>query len=113
MARRLIVLTAAGALTAALGGGQGASAEPQAQTALEHVRVGDNYFRPRIVRASRGETVRFRWVGRRRHNVTGGGRASRTTSRRGYVYRRRFFRSTRLVCTIHPDSMRMTVRVPR
>lgn len=113
MLRRLIVLSAVAGLAVGLGGGQGAVAEPSAQMARERVRVGDNFFSPRIVRASRGETVRFRWVGRLRHNVSGGGRASRTTSRRGYVYKRRFFRSTRLICTIHRDEMRMTVRIRR
>ena len=113
MIRRLIVLAALGGLAVALGGGQGATAQPQAQAALERVRVGDNFFSPRIVRATRGETVRFRWVGDNRHNVVGGGRTSRTTSRTGFVYSRRVFRSARLICTVHPDSMRMTVRVRR
>lgn len=114
MVRRLTLLGALGGLAALLGGGQGAAAEQQAQASLENVSVRDDFFSRRRVTVSRGETVRFVWRRTRRlHNVSGGGRASRTTRRSGFVYRRRFFRSTRLVCTIHPDSMRMTVRVPR
>ena len=114
MVRRITLLGALGALAALLGGGQGAAAEQRAQASLENVSVRDDFFSRRRVTVSRGETVRFVWRRTRHlHNVSGGRRESRTTRRRGYVYKRRFFRSTRLVCTIHPDSMRMTVRVPR
>ena len=114
MVRRLTLLGALGALAALLGAGQGTAAEPEAQASLENVSVRDDFFSRRRVTVSRGETVRFVWRRTRHlHNVSGGRRQSRTTRRSGYVYRRRFFRSTRLVCTVHPDDMRMTVRVRR
>ncbi|MEX2194935.1 MAG: hypothetical protein WD844_06590 [Thermoleophilaceae bacterium] len=116
MVRRLVVLTALGGLAAMLGGGQGAAAGgPEADAArTRSVTVGDDFFRPRRITVSRRDTVRFVWRRTRHlHNVTARGRDSRTTRRRGYVFRRRFSRTTRLVCTVHPDTMRMTVRVRR
>jgi plastocyanin len=100
-----LLLVAAVLAALALGGSGSAGA------ATPTVRVGDNFFSPKSIRVSKGRTVRFKWVGDNPHNVTGGGRASRTTSRTGYVYKRRFFRRTRLICTVHPTEMRMTVRI--
>ena len=104
MIRRLGVLAALVALGVALGG---AGADAGTTT----VSVRDDFFSPRPITVRKGTTVRFVWRGRNTHNVTGGGRASRTTRRRGYVYRRTFRRSTRIVCTVHAPTMRMTVRV--
>jgi plastocyanin len=112
MLRRVSVLAALGVVAAGVAGGQGAAAEPRAQASLESVSVRDDFFRPRVLTVSRGETVRFVWRRTRHlHNVSGGGRESRTTRRRGFVYRRSFRRSVRLVCTIHPDTMRIRIRV--
>lgn len=116
MFRRVSALAALGALAAMLGGGQGAAADGPAADAARtrSVTVGDDFFRPRSITVSRRDTVRFVWRRTRHlHNVRARGRQSRTTRRSGYVYRRRFSRTTRVICTIHPDTMRMTVRVRR
>jgi len=63
--------------------------------------------------------VTWVWAGGRGHNVTGMTRTgrdvfrSRTTARVGFRYSHRFRRraSFRVICTVHPRAMRMTVRV--
>jgi plastocyanin len=101
-------------LASALGVG---AAEPRAAT--QTVRVGNNFFSPTSMSIRRGRVVTWVWLGGVRHNVTGirrSGRVvfrSRTSSRAGFRYSRRFRRraSYRVICTIHPRRMRMTVRV--
>jgi plastocyanin len=82
-----------------------------AATALARrtVRVGDNWFvRPSgvpTVTVQRGETVGWRFVGRRRHNVTvrSGPVRFRSPTKRSGTYRRRMTRGGTyvIVCTIH------------
>ena len=38
-------------------------------SANKNVTVGDNYFKPRSVSVSVGDTVTWKWAGKRRHNV--------------------------------------------
>src|SRR5665811_1159560 len=78
------------------------------------VFVGDNFFKPRGKVLRRGTIVRFRWIGRRTHNVVkrrgpGPRFRSRTTSRRGVNFAKRFRRRGNylLICTIHPREMRL------
>lgn len=82
------------------------------------VLVGDNFFKPRGKVVRRGTIVRFRWIGNRRHNVVkrrgpGSRFRSRTTRSRGVNFAKRFtLRGTyKLVCTIHPQTMRLTFKV--
>ena len=82
------------------------------------VRLGDNFFAPSSKTVKRGAKVRFKWIGNRPHNVKkkrgpGGGFKSRTTSRRGVNYAKRFTRrgTYRLICTIHPETMRLKLTV--
>jgi plastocyanin len=110
----LVASTATPMLTSALSAG---AAKPRA--AAESVRVGNNFFSPTLTSIRRGRVVTWIWAGGRRHNVTGMTRTgrvvfrSRTTSRAGFRYSHRFRRraSYRVICTLHPRSMRMTVRV--
>ena len=103
--KKLIALGVAGALAAA--------AVP-AYAATRTVSVADNVFRADSLTINRGDTVRFRWVGKAPHNVTRtGGPSFRNigTRRSGTVSRRLTRRGTyRLVCTIHPG-MDMRIRV--
>jgi plastocyanin len=108
----------AGVATPSLGPGLAAGAgEPGAAAAT--VRVGNNFFSPTFTSIRRGRVVVWVWAGGRRHNVTGMTRTgrvvfrSRTTSRAGFRYSHRFRRraSFRVICTVHPRAMRMTVRV--
>ena len=82
------------------------------------VKVGNNFYGPDEVRIHRGSTIRFRWAGGVPHNVTydhGPGKVFRspTSSDAGVNFRRTFASSGRfqLHCTIHPDEMKLTVRV--
>jgi plastocyanin len=105
--KKLLALVAAAAALLAI-------AVP-AFAATRTVRVDDNVFRPASLSISRGDTVRFRWVGDAPHNVSRvrGPRFSTIGIRRsGTVSRRLSRRGTyRLTCTIHPGmNLRVTVR---
>jgi plastocyanin len=107
--KKLIALGVAGAVIAAA-----AVAVPAHGGATRTIRVDDNVFRPSSLTISRGDTLRFRWVGKAPHNVTrtSGPSFRRISNRKsGSVSRRIGRRGTlRLVCTIHPG-MDMRVRV--
>jgi plastocyanin len=80
------------------------------------VKVDDNVFSPRSATIAKGDTVRFRWVGRAPHNVkvvSGPAKFGSSVQKSG-SYRRKLTKAGtyRIVCTIHPG-MRMTLRVRR
>ena len=107
----IVAIAAAIALVPVLGG----VAEAAPKTT---VKLGDNFFKPAKRTIRRGTKVRFQWIGHNPHNVTrtrGPGRrfVSRTTSRRGVNFAKRFKKrgTYRLICTIHPTEMRLTLRV--
>lgn len=100
--------------------GVGLLVPPSAPAQTTTIRLGDNFFNPSFKRVKRGTLVRFRWVGRNRHNVvkrSGPGRhfASRTTRKRGINYQRRFRKAGRyrIYCTVHPRRMNLTLRARR
>ena len=74
--------------------------------ATKTVRVDDNVFSPKTIRAKRGDKIRFRWVGSAPHNVKGAGIniGTRTSGTRTVTVKR----AGRFVCTIHPG---MTGRI--
>jgi plastocyanin len=83
-----------------------------AMAATKTVRVRQpNRWASSSVSIRTGDTVRWTWSGGPPHNVTGSGFKSRTAAR--LTYRRTFRRrgSYRIVCTVHRNTMRMTVRV--
>lgn len=96
-----------------------ASAERQqaGAAATKNVTVGDNFFSPSSVSIKRNDSVRFRWNGTsRRHNVSvrsGPVKFKSKTKRGSYTYTRKFGTkgTYKLYCTLHPDSMKATVRV--
>jgi plastocyanin len=100
------------ALTALLAAAAiGSTAVRPAEGAItRNVKVDDNFFAPTSLTISPGTTVKWRWVGRRPHNVTARGFAS-STKRTG-TYSRRFNRTgtRRVYCTLH-SGMEMRVRV--
>jgi plastocyanin len=107
----LIAIIAIAALMT-LGGSAGAAPKTT-------VVLGDNFFSPSTKTVRKGTKVRFKWTGRKRHNVTkvsgpGGGFASRTTKSRGVNFAKKFKKAGTygLVCTIHAG-MGMTLRVVR
>jgi plastocyanin len=82
------------------------------------VKLGDNFFSPSVKSVTSGTKVRFRWIGDNRHNVTkssgpGGGFSSRTTRANGVNFAKRFTKkgTYRLLCTIHPSTMRLKLTV--
>lgn len=82
------------------------------------VKVGDNFFNPRAKTVSVGSKVKFKWVGRRRHNVVkvggpGGRLASGVTNRGGVNLAKRFGKrgTYKFICTLHPSQMRFTLKV--
>lgn len=83
--------------------------------ATKRVGVFNNRFSPGKVSVGRGSTVVWTWRdGGVRHNVTPArGRGSKTSSRRGHRFSHAFRRrgTFRYSCTIHPSTMRMTVKV--
>jgi plastocyanin len=80
------------------------SAVPAGST--ESVSVRDNRFSPSTVSISRGETVKWVWRGRSRHNVVGRGLNSGLKG--SGTYSRRISSSRSYRCTIHPG---MTGRI--
>jgi plastocyanin len=85
-----------------------------AYAATRTVQVDDNVFRADSIRARKGDTVRFRWVGEAPHNVTrtSGPSFSTISNRRSGTVSRKLTRAGtyRLVCTIHPG-MDLRIRV--
>lgn len=82
------------------------------------VTVGDNFFSPTAKTVSVGTKVKFNWVGKRKHNVVktsgpGGRIASGKTDDTGVNLAKRFGTAGtyKFVCTLHPDEMRMTLKV--
>jgi len=82
------------------------------------VKLGDNFFAPSSKTVRSGAKVRFQWIGNRTHNVKkrrgpGSGFKSRTTSSRGVNFAKKFRQrgTYKLICTIHPETMRLTLRV--
>ncbi len=109
--KRLAVAAATVVAVAAVASGPAAGAGSK-------VTVGNNFFKPKSKTVSKGSTVTWVWKGGTSHNVTGmtkSGRVvfrSKTTSRKGATYRKRFRKagSFRVICTIH-SNMKMSLRV--
>jgi plastocyanin len=111
--RASVALIAIVALAALQGLGGVATAAPTTT-----VKLGDNFFKPTRMTIRRGTKVRFKWTGSNPHNVTkrsgpGGSFKSRTTSQRGVNFVKRFTKrgTYKLICTIHPEEMRLTIKV--
>jgi plastocyanin len=82
------------------------------------ITIGDNFFSPSTKTIGAGTKVRFNWTGKRKHNVTkkrgpGGGFESETTKSKGVNFAKTFNKSGvyRMVCTVHPDEMKLTLTV--
>ena len=82
------------------------------------VKLGDNFFSPTKKTVSKGTTVRFKWIGENDHNVLkqsgpGGSFQSEVFSTPGVHYTKKFKKAGRykLICSIHPDKMKLTVKV--
>jgi len=116
MRARIVAVCAFAAVTAVPSAAQ---VTPHRKARAGTVTVANNYFTPTTIRVRRTHVVTWRWVGGSPHNVIGlntGGRPmfkSRTSALRGYHYSHRFRHRGvfTVICSIHPKTMRMYVRV--
>ena len=84
--------------------------------ATRTVSVKDNFFSPKSTSISRGGTVKWIWRGNAPHNVTmqkGPGTKFRSANKLSGTYSHRFTRrgTYTIVCTIHPSTMILKVKV--
>jgi plastocyanin len=65
------------------------------------------------VKIKRGSSVKWVWADREPHNVKGPGFRSKTVTKRGYTYTRRFRKrgTFRIICEVHPTTMKTKVVV--
>jgi plastocyanin len=85
------------------------------------VKVDDDFFEPERVAVQKGGKVVWKWKGEDTHNVAlwkpGRSLSKEPTKRSGvktsgkFSYRLRSVGRWRVICEIHPNSMRMKVRV--
>jgi plastocyanin len=110
--RRLLILAAVPALTAAI-------AIP-ALAATKSVEVDDNYFvrdsGTPTVTVKKNTSVRWKWEGKNPHNVTvtSGPVKFHSSTKKSGTFTRKLTRTGtyRIVCTIH-DGMKMTLKVKK
>jgi hypothetical protein len=125
MKRKLATLAVLAMLSAlAVTGVPSSGADEQATQSARTIRVTDDRFRSGGLAITRGASsvpknarVTFVW-GRvdNEHNVKSSGSRgdrfrSRVTSRDGTRYAHRFQKTTRVICEIHPDTMKLKVNV--
>src|SRR3954453_2120446 len=67
----------------------------------------------KTVTIKKGGTVKWTWADSAPHNVKGAGFKSALKAKKGYTYSHRFnSRGTfRIICQVHPSSMKTTVKV--
>ena len=82
------------------------------------IKLGDNFFAPDKKSVKKGTKVRFKWIGKEKHNVVkqsgpGGSFASTTTDQPGVNYTKKFKKTGRykILCTIHEEDMKLTLKV--
>jgi plastocyanin len=119
--RKLIVALALVSLPAAFASTATAGDPPARAAATKTVVVGDNFFSPKNLTVKKGTVVRWIW-GRDgkgtevEHNVTatkGNTFATEDTTRPTRPVRKKITRTTTVYCTIHPTTMKMTIKVAR
>jgi plastocyanin len=90
-----------------------------AAAATKNVKVGDYYYvrsgKPPTVKVKKGTVVKWNFRGREAHNVvakSGPARFQSALKRTGSFKRKMKKRGTyKIVCTIHPPDMKMTLKV--
>ena len=121
--RLLAVGVACAALAAGVSGSAGGAAAGHAALPPVTVKMGEFFFRPRVVHVRVGQTVRFVNVGKIEHTVADTGVRGNVRSRlihprplaHGAVQVVRFAKpgTIRYLCTFHPTLMRGTIVVGR
>jgi plastocyanin len=115
--RRLAGITAVVALLLALAVGVAITSASPDKRGSKTVKVADDFYSPDSVTVSKGTKVKFKWVGKHKHNVVktkgpGGAFSSTATSADGVNFKHKFSKSGtyKIICTIHPE-MTMKVKV--
>lgn len=117
---RLPVVLAAGVVTVVVIFLLAVSGAPNAaDAATRTVKVGNDFFSPTSKSIARDRTVTWVWAGGTPHDVVAKNRTgkivfrSKITKQRGYTYSHRFGRNGtyKIICSLHRDTMRMTVKV--
>lgn len=116
--RKLSLLAASLALVAALALSTAASEAGKKST---RITVGNNFFSPKKKTVKKGTKVKFKWEGGGApHDVTKkkgprGKFQSDLTSQSGVNFKKKFKKpgTYRIFCTIHPDSMKLRLKVRR
>ncbi|MDX6682229.1 MAG: hypothetical protein QOG94_2268 [Solirubrobacteraceae bacterium] len=76
------------------------------------VRVGDDYFKAKVVHVKRNATVTWKWVGSDSHNVVFKTFHSKLQNKGTYRHKFRHRGTFRYICTLHDDKgMKGTVIV--
>lgn len=105
--RKLVVLSLSAAACAAV-------AIPASGASSYRVKMGDNFFKPKVVTVKKGTTVRWKWKTKAPHNVVGRGPARFTSGSpkiSGNFARKLTRKGTyRIACVVHPN-MKMTIKV--
>ena len=120
--RKPIAAVAVLSLSAAFAANAAAGDPPATKAATRTVELGDNFFKPKSLTVRKNTILRFVWGPDNEgtlveHNVTGV-KGNKFTNGEDTVkpdrpYRKRITRTTSIVCTVHPTTMKMTVKVKR
>lgn len=106
-----LLAVAAFAIAVAPAGAAGDRASASART----ITVDDDFFSPSSTSVNKNTTVKWVWRGSSRHNVkvrSGPVKFRSSTKRSGSYSRRMGTRGTyKIYCSLHPSSMKMTLRV--
>ena len=107
MPRRIALAPAALVAAAVLVAAAPAAAKP--------IKVGDNYFKPKLKTVQQHTTVTWKFVGKEVHNVTvkRGPVKFSSPSKISGKYRRHMMRkgTYKIVCSIHEGKQKMTLKV--
>lgn len=117
--RKLILLLATVALLASAFSANAVAGDPPVRAAAtKTVKIGDSYFSPKSIKVRKNDIVKWVW------GVDGATETSVEHNVRGYkgnifqspdkvkgIYRKRITRTTLVVCTIHPTTMKMKITV--
>jgi plastocyanin len=83
--------------------------------ATKTIQIGDNFFKPKTATVKKGTTVKWVWKGDKPHNVvvTSGPVKfhSKVKTSGSYVKKLSKAGTYRILCTIHADEMKLTLKV--
>ena len=93
---------------------------PVNKAATKTITLGDNFFKPKTITVKKGTILAFNWGPGNsgtevEHNVTGvsGNKFGSTPdqTKPSKPFKKRFTRNSLVVCTIHPTTMKLRVKI--